>query len=98
MRNVDEEAIFESFATDKDGKIIAAAVGQGEIDANMLAGGSHGKLDTVAHANTAGRITNTLDTKIFDCQTFPGIERAFWAKKTEFELFFGGDDNVAGPD
>lgn len=97
-RDVDEEFVLEGFATDEDGKFIAATVAEGEIRADTLAADYGGESDAVADRDVAGGVADLLDLKIVDGDFFASVKRAARAEEAKNELLRGVNMDTGGPD
>lgn len=97
-RDVDEEFVLEGFATDEDGKFIAATVAESEIRADTLAVDYDGESDAVADRDVAGGVADLLDSKIVDGDFFTSVKRAARAEEAKNELLRGVNMNAGSPD
>lgn len=98
MRDIDQETIFEGFATEEDWEIVATTICKREAGFDTFTDGNHRQLDTITHRNVTSGITHALHGEIVNCQLLAGIEGARVGKKAKFKLILGIDKDIARPD
>lgn len=97
LRDVDEEFAFQGATTDKNRKIVAAAIGESVTDTNFLALDDGGESDEITDGFVAGGVANIADFEIIDGNLFASIERTFGGKKRKFKMIIRSETDVASP-
>jgi len=95
--DIDEEFVVEGFAPEEYWEVVAAAVGESEVDAHALPLDDGGEGDAVADMDVTGRVANTLDFVFVGGDFCARIEGTLGGEEAKLKLTIRVDGDIRGP-